>query len=489
LHEVATLALRVEEAFGHSVDVEWAVAGGKTYLLQARAVASAITGAAIRARLHAEAARLRARAEAETRPERAEAAILVRHNLDQTLSHPTPMTRDALRELFGKDGGFQGLYLDLGFRPSRAVREEGFLVIVCGRIFADPGRAAELFYGTRVLHHDTEELKRRPELLDEPPSTWDRTAATPLNLLRTLWRVARAQRRLEALRREFTPRFLRDVLPRYLAWCRAKEAENLSALDAQSLLVELEERTIEVFRRFPREALKLSFLAATAHAELREILQRGLGEKEGAAALMTLLSVLEGDAGLELSRRLAALGRGEITAARFLESHGHRAPQEMELARPRWREDPGALSSLAGSQRSGAGPDLETRTVERRQAMEAEERRVESAFRAAGGDGAVAEVRARLKEARELLPWRETWKHHWMLGLDLVRRALLELDHRLGLDGGIFYLTRAELREITGNGGCAGGRHLEWIRHRREEERVDGAIGPPPRSRRRSSNG
>jgi len=467
LREVASMALRVEEALGCPVDVEWAVAGGRTRLLQARAAAGAGTAEVTRARLRAEADRLR------------EGAFLVRHNLDQTLSYPTPMTRDALKELFGPNGAYMALYRDLGFRPSKAVLEEGLLVILCGRFYADTQRTSELFYGTSVLAHDRNALRRRPELLDEPPTGFDGNAAGPLDLLQTLWRAARARRRLLRLREGFPQRFVAEVLPQYLAWCRGKADRDLSALDLPSLLDEVDERVEVAYRRFPREALKLSFLAAGAHAELRDLLERGLGEEEGREASRTLLGLLDGDPGLEQSRMLAALGSGEMAMEDFLKVHGHRSSGEMELARPRWREDPAAVSKMARSLGPAARAALDGRIEGRRRALEREEEIIRRRFEAAGGREAVADLETRLKLARELLPWRETWKHHWMQGVGLLRKALVEVDRRLGLEGGTFYLTRADLREIAENGGRVDRRHKESIGAARDLERLDRAIALP----------
>jgi pyruvate,water dikinase len=46
------------------------------------------------------------------------------------------------------------------------------------------------------------------------------------------------------------------------------------------------------------------------------------------------------------------------------------------------------------------------------------------------------------------MPFRETAKFYLMLGYEQIRRALLELDRRYQLDGGIFYLVPDELRQL-----------------------------------------
>ena len=52
--------------------------------------------------------------------------------------------------------------------------------------------------------------------------------------------------------------------------------------------------------------------------------------------------------------------------------------------------------------------------------------------------------------ARHFFPYRETGKHYWMFGAELVRKTLLELDAKLELNGDIFWLTLEELPAVIG---------------------------------------
>lgn len=49
---------------------------------------------------------------------------------------------------------------------------------------------------------------------------------------------------------------------------------------------------------------------------------------------------------------------------------------------------------------------------------------------------------------RRYMPFRETAKFYLMLGYEQIRRALVELDRRYGLNGGIFYLVPDELTRL-----------------------------------------
>src|SRR5262249_16057789 len=151
----------------------------------------------------------------------------VRHNLGETLPHPTPMTWDVLGDLIGPGGGLFGLYRDLGYRPTRRVDDDGFLVLALGRVYADPLPSAELFFATPRLRHDLPGGRRDPALLNGPPGTWDTRGASPLEAARALRLLLRSIGRVGRARREHPPRFTADVLPRYLEWCAEKERQDL----------------------------------------------------------------------------------------------------------------------------------------------------------------------------------------------------------------------------------------------------------------------
>jgi rifampicin phosphotransferase len=58
-------------------------------------------------------------------------------------------------------------------------------------------------------------------------------------------------------------------------------------------------------------------------------------------------------------------------------------------------------------------------------------------------------VEAELRRLQTYLGLRETAKHQLMRGYALIRRALVELDHRYKFDGGIFYLHPELLQELV----------------------------------------
>src|SRR4029077_5699523 len=54
-------------------------------------------------------------------------------------------------------------------------------------------------------------------------------------------------------------------------------------------------------------------------------------------------------------------------------------------------------------------------------------------------------LRDQAESLRQMLCLRELARHYLLKGYQVIRRILLEWDRRLGLDGGVFFLSRADL--------------------------------------------
>jgi pyruvate,water dikinase len=74
-------------------------------------------------------------------------------------------------------------------------------------------------------------------------------------------------------------------------------------------------------------------------------------------------------------------------------------------------------------------------------------------------------LKADLTALRTLLGLREEGKHHLLRGFAVLRRLLLELDRRHGLNGGLFFLTPEELPQL-GAGADLSGRIAERRKRR-----------------------
>ncbi len=170
LRKLWEMGQRVEAVFGAGQDVEWAFDGaGELFCLQVRAITT-LGGGGSRVAEEALAEEIKGRLIALRATGRGEWA---RHNLGETLPAPTPLTwsvwRCRRKHERGR-GGYGELYRMAGFVPGEAVRAEGFLELIGGRIYMDLSRGPEMFCEACPLAYDVARLRRRPEEAAAPPT-------------------------------------------------------------------------------------------------------------------------------------------------------------------------------------------------------------------------------------------------------------------------------------------------------------------------------
>jgi len=468
LAELGRLGLRVEELYGVPVDIEWGWADSSFVLLQARPIRGLDVARDVEIGRQEEIARLRAMSAGKRR-------VWVAHNLGETLRAPTPLTWDIIRTFMTGAGGFGRLYRDFGFRPSRRVCEDGFLELICGRIYADPDRLAELFWDGLPLVYDLDKLLLDRSVLDRAPDRFDPDktdsrflVSIPLNLLA----MVRSARRIRKAMSSALATFREQVLPPYLRYVEEARQRSLAQLDAADLIAELDARR-RIFDEFGKESLKPGFLGGLAFARLEALLVQLLGPGSGAELARRLTSGLDGDVTIEQNELLFRIARGEGTFEEFLQRFGHRAFGEMELAIPRWREDPSALRRLmdVGQLASGRSPaELHRANAESRRQAEAE---LPAMLARWGGSSFLEEIVENLHAAQHMLPFRETGKHYLMMSYELIRLAALELGRRWGLGDGVFFLRLDELRNFEAERARLTGeieqRQIRW----RSAQRLD----------------
>ncbi len=122
---------------------------------------------------------------------------------------------------------------------------------------------------------------------------------------------------------------------------------------------------------------------------------------------------------------LADVKAGRAKPRDFLELFGHRAPVDYEVADPRYMESPELVEELvAASHDAKSAKKLQARPP---------------------GDKA---LRLCVQRAGNFQLLKEEAKHQSLRELAVIRRILLALSARLGLDDDIFYLTRQEIAEL-----------------------------------------
>jgi len=440
---LARLALDVEAYFGYPVDIEWGLCDGRFSLLQSRAIRGLEVARDVEVGRQDEIRRLRTLA-----TEREKAWII--HNLAETLEAPTPLTWDIIRHFMSGDGGFGRMYRDFGYRPSRRVCEEGFLELISGRIYADPDRVSELFWRGMPFRYDHDEVLADPRILEAAPTTFDAAHADAAFLLRlpgTLFGMFRCMRLMKRARRDAAQVF-DNILPRFQQYVAEQRARDLSALTTDSLIAELHERISRVLTEFGKESLKPGFFGGCARAELEQKLTQLMGPMEGGLLCQTLTSGLDGDPTMEQNQMLFQVARGEVPLDTFRERYGHRAVGEMELARPRWREDASYIEQITQTQEASdehSPARLHMKNEENRARAMAE---LPQTLAQWGGSFLQEEIEALAREAQRLLPYREIGKHNLLKGYELIRLAILELGRRWGLGDDVFFLHLEELPQF-----------------------------------------
>jgi pyruvate,water dikinase len=442
IHDLARLAMKVEAFFGYAVDVEFGFAEGRFALLQSRRVRGLDVAEDVEPARQAEVERLLAAQQP------GEPRCWIAHNLSETLRFPTPLTWDVVRRFMSGAGGFGRLYRELGYRPSPRVCEQGFLDLICGRIYADPERLAELFWAGMPLAYDVNELLADRSLLDRAPTKFmpERAdtaflASLPANLAAMVRSGRRTRKRARTAKRHFEE----TVLPPYLRYVSEKRRQDLTSLLDGEVIAEFHDRRRRVLDEFAPESLLPGYFGGLALARLEQRLTQVMGAEAGRELVMALTRGLDGDTTFAQDALLHSVSQGETPIAEFLDRFGHRTVGEMELAIPRWREDPTYPRRIAERlmcARGRAPDEIHESSREERTEAEAE---LPEQLRRWGASSLLEPIRDEVTQAQELLPYRESGKHYLMMGYELIRLATEELARRWDIGGGIYFLQIPEL--------------------------------------------
>jgi pyruvate,water dikinase len=431
LSQLADLGRRVEAFSGDARDIEWASAGGRFYLLQARPIT--VATAADRERVRQEViADLRAKADPA-------GTVWVRYNLSEVLPAPTPMTWAVVQRLVAADGGFGRMNRDLGASPDPALGSQGAFDLVAGRPMCNLSRLPRMQFARPPFEYPFAAYKADPaKALDPKP------VLNPLRggLLSGLWRLPATMRRLHRMMSEtrrqlltFDGRFFTVSRP-FAAAAREALARDWSGFEPPALVGEFEAWCDRTLVDFARHSLKPTVFADFLWGTLIEGLRPALGAERAAATVAELVVGAKPPPDADLGGAVRDLAAGRVDRATFLAAFGHRGPNEMELAQPRWAEAPDEVGRLAtGSvgQPGTATPSDPWQAI------------AEKAIPAGWKRPAFGNMVGTL---RNFLGLREAGKHYLLMGYAVIRRALLELDRRFGLNGGIFYLTPDDFPDL-----------------------------------------
>ena len=325
VHRLWQLGNRAVDHFNAPQDIEWAIQGGRLYVLQSRPITTLdgvesreIVLQTARQRLH--------------RQSVAGGGPWVLHNLAESLFHPTPLTWSVISRFMSGAGGMGGMYRRAGFEPSAAVEHEGFLERIAGRVYMDAARAPEMFFKDFPFAYALEELQRSPDASQAPPTV-------PRGSLSSLWR---ARRRLAAVKSKLDAlsvdcdRQLREVvlpaLARYVADARRSD---LRQLPADRLIACWQEHEKQVLDTFAAQLLLPSLIGEMAIASLRAFLAEVFWDEDPDCAGLPDLVGRSARPDGRCDAELYEVGKGTRSLEAWLGEYGHRAADELELAAPR----------------------------------------------------------------------------------------------------------------------------------------------------------
>lgn len=429
LSRLADLGRKVETFYGDPRDIEWAIADGDVFLLQARPIttASAADREAVRAGVVAE---LRAKTAAR-------GTVWVRYNLSEVLPEPTPMTWAVVGRLLAADGGFGAMNRDLGATPDPALGGDSAFDLVAGRPMANLSKLPRMQFREPPIEYPFAALKADPaKALDPKPVLNPGLHGKLRGILRlpvTAWQLMKLQSAPKRQIVGFAEKFTRDIAPPFAAAARTALAQDWSKLDAAAVRREFDSWVNRTLVEFARDSLKPTVFADLSWATLAGLLTPALGEERARAAVGEIALGAHPPADADFTGGIRRFAAGSLARADFLAAFGHRCRNEMELSVPRWSEDPAAVDRLAKSPHPAGESSANSDAFDR----------VAAEAKLSGAARDAAKLWA--DRLRTFLGLRESGKHHLLLGYAVVRRALVELDRRFGLNGGIFFLTPADL--------------------------------------------
>jgi hypothetical protein len=332
--ELARLGVKTEKLFGLPMDLEWALARGRIYLLQARPI-TALPG--------------HNPAQGEWNDSLAGDFLWTRANYGEAVPDVmTPCTWSLVQILLDN--------ADPGIGSMRQYGNIG------GRLYANLSQAASIaaimgIGPKRFAAMVADGFGRLPEGLEIPLFHLSLGRMIPVVLpavIGTLQRVRANQRKLRD--------FLRTAPER----CQALRERIQATSDAEGLSA-LWERQARPF--FIETCQMLEAAANQGGAAIlftRQRLQKLVGEQDADALLTGPTADWGHLASLGPLLGLSRLAKGEISREAFARQYGHRSPHEIEVSTPRPAEDPGCGSrpswQVCGRQRMMPTPSSRGRS-------------------------------------------------------------------------------------------------------------------------------
>jgi pyruvate,water dikinase len=305
-------------------------------------------------------------------------------------------------------------------------------------------------------------------LAPEPdPKSMYRGLGRLLRLPGFIWKQMRFAKRVGRQSQTFADHFRQKIVPEFVEDLEKAEKANLSRLDLVGLLQRFEFWVQRTLVKFATDSLKPTLFAQFAMQVLEQQLKKSLGPERTREALAELSAGAHPDPEADFAAAIQEVAAGKLTQVEFLRRFGHRGRQEMELAQPRWSEEPVSLDLLLQTHQSGAQARTELPPIHERWEKIAAEAKLNS-FVSKWLAGYVERLQT-------YLGLRETAKHYLMRGYALIRQTLVAFDGYFRLQGGVFFLNPQELPLLI-----QGKNMLPLIEERQKHRRVVLSLETPP---------
>ncbi|MCP3870376.1 MAG: hypothetical protein GY703_20240 [Gammaproteobacteria bacterium] len=378
LKPLLELGCQVEQLFGRAQDIEWAFIDDKFMLLQARDITASIVNLpGIESAFERERSKLLRLAPKDVKPEE---VLLAQNELSELMPRPTPLSASVMERLWAIGGSTDLACRSLGIPYDVEEDAAPYVNSVFGALYVN-------------------RLEERSRLT-RPPGA-----------MAAFW-LARNGENIESDFREgFLPRFVNEI--------RLQEALDFRRLSTNRLQILFKEWMMNFIRETYVQAevinVATDFYWKTACTKLE---QQNIDPALYLGKIPTTV--------VQRAMSLLSKQTQKDKAIRdFLELFGHRAPQDYELAQPRYRENPDlVIQQMARAQQSG------------------------SHSRSNGRLPRDPVLRLAVDRARRYQVLKEDAKHQCLRQWALMRKLLLVLDRRMKLDDGIFHLTLDEVLEL-----------------------------------------
>ncbi|MBF0196980.1 MAG: hypothetical protein HQL32_04690 [Planctomycetes bacterium] len=434
--ELRKLGLLAASHFQSPQDIEWAIEKGELYLLQARPITTLSETDCFNDLLKQTKKDLEDNLQKNRGP-------WVRHNLGETLPHPTPLTWKIVSHFMSGAGGFGKMYKDLGFQPSPVLSNESFLEKVAGEIYMDCSLMTEMFSENYPFSYDIDLLRKDPDAAQNPPTI---PQGGMKEMAKASKLAASAAERIDKLALDLDSRFEQEFITQVIAWSEEQESYPIYDITSDELKSTWHEQVEKVMGEFGASAFLPSMVEAVVVEKLKLFLEEHCWDDEPSELISHFAISLNPDCTMTANIELEQISKGHNTVSEWCHKHGFRSPAEFELANPRWHERCEDIEKMA--QQMSGGNDLHS--IHENKVKKAKECLAE--LKAKLSPALAAKLQSHVDLVQRYIRFREDGKYYLMRAYSVLRRTALECGRRLKIGSDIFFLEPDEIFESLQRG-------------------------------------